>query len=40
MNTGKIVFSQVTEFLPLYEFRKYVERYDDDYKIKRFFMHD
>lgn len=36
MNTGKTVFSQVMEFLPLYEFRKCVERYQGDYKIKSF----
>ena len=36
MNTGKTVFSQVVEFLPLYEFHKCVERYKGDYKIKSF----
>jgi hypothetical protein len=36
MNTGKTIFSQVMEFLPLYEFRKCVERYQGDYKIKSF----
>lgn len=36
MNTGKTVFSQVMEFLPLYEFRKCVKRYHGDYKIKSF----
>jgi hypothetical protein len=36
MNTGKTVFSQVMEFLPLYEFRKCVERYQGDYKVKSF----
>ena len=36
MNTGKTVFSQVMEFLPLYEFRKCVERYNGDYKVKSF----
>jgi len=36
MNTGKTVFSQVMEFLPLYEFRKCVERYHGDYKVKSF----
>ena len=36
MHTGKIVFSQVMEFLPLYEFRKCVERYHGDCKVKRF----
>jgi len=36
MNTGKTVFSQVMEFLPLHEFRKCVERYQGDYKVQRF----
>lgn len=36
MNTGKTVFSQIMEFLPLYEFRKCVERYQGDYKVKNF----
>ena len=36
MNTGKTVFSQIMEFLPLYEFRKCVERYQGDYRIKIF----
>ncbi len=36
MNTGKTIFSQVMEFLPLYEFRKCVARYHGDYKVQRF----
>jgi hypothetical protein len=36
MNEGKTVFSQVMEFLPMYEFRKCVERYRGDYKIQSF----
>ena len=36
MNIGKTVFSQIMEFLPLYEFRKCVDRYQGDYKIKSF----
>ena len=36
MNTGKTVFSQAMEFLPLYEFRKCVERYQGDYKVQSF----
>lgn len=36
MNIGKTVFSQIMGFLPLYEFRKCVERYQGDYKIKSF----
>lgn len=36
MNTGKTIFSQVMEFLPLYEFRKGVARYHGDYKVLSF----
>ena len=36
MNTGKAIFSQVMEFLPLYEFRKCVARYQGDYKVRSF----
>lgn len=36
MNTGKTIFSQVMEFLPLYEFRKCVARYQGDYKVQSF----
>ena len=36
MNTGKMVFAQVMEFLPMYEFRKCVERYQGDHKVIQF----
>ena len=36
MNTGKTLFSQVMDFLPLYEFRQCVHRYQGDYKTKSF----
>jgi len=36
MNTGRMVFSQVMDFLPLQEFRKCVHRYHGEYKVKRF----
>ena len=36
MNTGKTIFSQVMEFLPLYEFHKCVARYQGDHRIKNF----
>lgn len=36
MNTGKIVFSQIMEFLSLHEFRKCVKRYQGNYKVKSF----
>ena len=34
MNTGKTVFSQVMDFLPLLEFRKCVSRYRGNYKVR------
>jgi transposase len=36
MNYGKLVFSQVTDHLPITTFRKCVKRYRGDYKIKSF----
>ena len=36
MNTGRTVFSQVMDFLPLREFRKCVARYKGDYKVQNF----
>jgi Domain of unknown function (DUF4372)/Transposase DDE domain len=36
MNTGRTVFSQVMDFLPLPEFRQCVERYGGDYKVQSF----
>lgn len=36
MNTGKSIFAQVMEFLPLYEFHQCVERYQGSYKVKSF----
>ena len=36
MNTGKTVFSQVMEFLPLHTFRRRVNRYKGNYKIRNF----
>ncbi len=36
MNTGKTIFAQLMDFLPLYEFRKCVRRYRGDYKIQSF----
>jgi transposase len=36
MNYGKLVFSQVTDHLPITTFRKCVNRYQGDYKIKSF----
>jgi hypothetical protein len=36
MNSGKSIFAQLMEFLPIYEFRKCVKRYNGNYKIKSF----
>ncbi len=36
MNSGKSIFSQLMDFLPSHEFRKCVERYNGDYKLKSF----
>lgn len=40
MFTGKLVFSQVLDFLPLSTFRQCVERYQGDHKIKSFTCQD
>jgi len=40
MYTGKIVFSQIMDFLPMYEFRKCVNRYQGNYNIKGFYCRD
>jgi hypothetical protein len=36
MNSGKTIFAQLMDFLPVYEFRKCVERYDGNRKVKSF----
>jgi len=36
MNSGKMIFAQLMDHLPRYEFQKYVARYRGDYKIKSF----
>jgi Domain of unknown function (DUF4372)/Transposase DDE domain len=36
MNVGKTIFSQLMDFLSQYEFRQCVQRYNGNYKIKRF----
>jgi hypothetical protein len=36
MNVGQTVFSQLMEFVPIYEFRKCVDRYQGHYKVKSF----
>jgi|WetSurMetagenome_2_1015567.scaffolds.fasta_scaffold02883_2 hypothetical protein len=36
MNSGKTIFSRQMDFIPTYKFRKCVERYDGNHKIKSF----
>jgi hypothetical protein len=36
MNSGKTIFAQLMDFIPAYEFRKCVEHYDGNYKVKSF----
>lgn len=36
MYTGNLIFSQVMDFMPMHTFRRTVERYQGDYKVKRF----
>jgi len=36
MNTGKTIFAQLMEHLPLHEFRKCVHRYQGNYKVQSF----
>ena len=36
MNSGQTIFSQLMEFIPTYEFRQCVKRYNGNYKVKSF----
>jgi len=36
VHTGRLVFAQLMEFLPLVEFRRYVARYQGEYKVRGF----
>ena len=36
MHTGKLIFAQLMELLPLYEFQRCVQRYQGDYKVQSF----
>ena len=40
MYTGKLIFSQVMDHLPMYDFRQCVERYRGNYKVKTFTCRD
>jgi len=40
MYTGKLIFSQVMDHLPMYDFRHCVERYRGNYKVKTFACRD
>jgi hypothetical protein len=36
MNSGKMIFAQLMDFVPRYEFRKCVQRYRGNYKVQKF----
>jgi hypothetical protein len=36
MNSGKTIFAQLMDFIPIYEFRKCVERYNGNFKVQSF----
>jgi len=36
MHTGRLIFSQIMDFLPMYEFQKCVRRYRGNYKVQSF----
>jgi transposase len=36
MNSGQTIFSQLMDFIPMYEFKQCVRRYNGNYKIKNF----
>lgn len=40
MNLGRTVFAQLMDFVPSYEFRQCVERYNGNYKVKSFSCRD
>jgi len=40
MNTGKIIFSQVMDYLPMHTFRQCVQKYNGHYKVKSFSCFD
>ena len=40
MYAGRLIFSQVMDFLPMHEFRKCVQRYGGNYKVQSFSCFD
>ena len=40
MHTGRFVFSQILDFLPRYEFNKCVQRYQGNYRVRKFSCYD
>ncbi|OPX38709.1 MAG: hypothetical protein B1H11_04270, partial [Desulfobacteraceae bacterium 4484_190.1] len=36
MHSGKLVFSQVMDYLPLHTFRRCVQRYQGNHKVRHF----
>jgi hypothetical protein len=40
MYTGKLVFAQVMDHLPMHTLRRCIERYDGNRRVRRFSCHD
>ena len=40
MHAGRTVFSQILDFMPRYEFNKCVQRYQGNYRIRKFSCSD
>lgn len=40
MNTGKTIFAQIMDFLPMHHFRRCVNRYHGNYKVQKFSCYD
>jgi len=40
MHSGRIIFSQILDFLPRYEFNKCVQRYQGNYRTRKFSCYD
>jgi len=40
MNVGSTVFSQIMDFLPMHQFRRCVDRYQGNYRVRSFTCYD
>jgi len=36
MNTGRTILSQILDFIPRYEFKKFIDNYNGNYRVKSF----